>query len=278
MTMQILVPIHTYPDSNAPSLAAQSVSIAEHLAGEIHALELNVRFAPMHSPFSGLMLDVPAMVSQARAQSRQAGAALVASFEKAASDRDVKLRISQIEEVPTALGEAISQNARYHDLCVLGLGRDKHLLRQTAEDVIFRAGTPALLVPEDAETANYSNVSIAWDGSSVAARAVRDAWPFLKRATTISILSVHDEKALPAEDIGQKLAKYLDQHGLKAQALKISTKGRPISDTLQEHAGGKSGGILVMGGFGYSRLRDFVLGGATNGILQSLAMPVFLSH
>ena len=83
---------------------------------------------------------------------------------------------------------------------------------------------------------------IAWDGSRVAARAVTDARDFLQRAQTVTIASVTDEKALPDDDPGSRLKEYLAPH------------------------------------FGHSRMRDFVMGGATTGILRDLELPVLLSH
>ena len=119
---------------------------------------------------------------------------------------------------------------------------------------------------------------IAWDGSRVAARAVSDARDFLQRAQSITIVSVTDEKILPHDDPGNKLAEYLIRHDLQATVAQVQGRGHPIAETLQEHARETGADMLVMGAFGHSRIRDFVLGGATNGILKDLRLPVLLSH
>ena len=120
--------------------------------------------------------------------------------------------------------------------------------------------------------------SLRSDGSRVAARAVSDAGDFLQRAQTVTIASVTDEKVLPDEDPGSRLAEYLSRHDIEATVARVQSRGRPIAETLQEHAQEIGAGLLVMGGFGHSRMRDFVLGGATGGILKDLRLPVLLSH
>ena len=119
---------------------------------------------------------------------------------------------------------------------------------------------------------------IAWDGSRVATRAVADARDFLRLANTVTIASVTDEKELPTLNPGQRLATYLAQHDIPATVASIQSLGRPIGDVLQDHALDIGADIMVMGAFGHSRMRDFVMGGATASILQGLKLPVFLSH
>ncbi|TIP95413.1 MAG: universal stress protein, partial [Mesorhizobium sp.] len=78
--------------------------------------------------------------------------------------------------------------------------------------------------------------------------------------------------------IGERLAQGLRTRGLAAGAASIQAEGRSIGTALQEHALKIGGNLLVMGGYGHSRIRDFVLGGATEGILSELRLPVLLSH
>jgi nucleotide-binding universal stress UspA family protein len=148
----------------------------------------------------------------------------------------------------------------------------------TAEAVIFGSGRPTILLPELTQAGNIDHIAIAWDGSRVAARAVADASLLLQRAKMISVLTVVDEKPLPEKDPGERLAARLRKSGLAAEAVQIRAEDCPISVTLQEQAIERGATLLVMGGYGHSRVRDFVLGGATEGILSDLQMPVLLSH
>jgi nucleotide-binding universal stress UspA family protein len=94
----------------------------------------------------------------------------------------------------------------------------------------------------------------------------------------ITVVTVTDEKPLPGQDIGERLAQGLRTRGLVAEAASIQAGDRSIGTALQEHALKIGGDLLVMGGYGHSRVRDFVLGGATEGILTDLRLPVLLSH
>lgn len=278
MTTQILVPLHTYPDGNSVNLSRHVTSVAKHLGGAVHALLLNADFPQISSPLANLILDASSLVEGAKAQCRKNGELLLNALREELEHHGVDLRCTHVEYFPTELTDTVSDIARYHDLTILGVGNHDAALRGTAEEVIFAAGKPVLLVPEDLEANSYEHVAIAWDGSRVAARAVADSWPFLAKAAAISILCVTDEKALPHRDIGARLADYLGKHGLQTTVSDVATGERPIAETLQTHALGIDAGVLVMGGFGHSRVRDFVLGGATSGILRDLKLPALISH
>ncbi|WP_437344240.1 universal stress protein [Mesorhizobium marinum] len=170
------------------------------------------------------------------------------------------------------------RSARYYDLSLIGWEAGNTTSRETAEAVIFGSGRPAVLLPELADLAALDHVAIAWDGSRVAARAVADARIFLRDGTRVSVLTVHDEKPLEQKDVGDRLAAALRGRGLDASAVAINAQDCPIAETLQEAAIERGCKLLVMGGYGHSRMRDFVLGGATQGVLDSLLLPVLLSH
>ncbi|WP_246505880.1 universal stress protein [Mesorhizobium silamurunense] len=178
---------------------------------------------------------------------------------------------------PALMGEAAAREGRYFDLCVVGWTANNEAARMTAEEVVFSSGRPTLILPGDEDVGLLDHVVIAWDGSCVAARAAADARRFLRRASAISIVTVTDEKVLPREDTGC-LARGLAASGLQAKAESIHTGGNEIGAVLQDHAIRIDGSLLVMGGGGHSRLREVVLGWATEGILSDLRLPVLMSH
>ncbi len=278
MKPDILLPIHTYPDGNAENISFHVASIAQHLDATVHALIMNADFPHISSALGSVLLDVPALVGGAKARCRERGIALSKAVEAATSVRNITLRTTQTECFPGDTGNVVSQIARYHDLALIGIGADEVGPQATAEAVLFNSGKPTLLVPEDTQCASLEHVMIAWDGSRVAARAVADARDFLMRAKIVTIVCVTDEKVLPDDEPGKRLAEHLSRHGITSTVATALARGRPISEALQEHAFEIGAGILVMGGFGHSRVRDFVLGGATSGILKKLLLPVLLSH
>ncbi len=172
----------------------------------------------------------------------------------------------------------ITSRARYFDLSFVGWEANNATSRMTAEAVVFGSGRPTILLPELSEVVTLDHVAIAWDGSRVAARAVADAGFLLRRVSRISVITVLDEKPLAENDAGERLAGMLRERGLNAQSVSINAQDCPIAETLQKAAIEKGAGLLVMGGYGHSRIRDFVLGGATEGVLSDLSMPILLSH
>ncbi|WP_192248516.1 universal stress protein [Mesorhizobium silamurunense] len=184
----------------------------------------------------------------------------------------------ELKAQPALMGEAAAREGRYFDLCLVGWTANHETARMTAEEVVFSSGRPTMILPGEKDVGTIGHVVIAWDGSRVAARAVADAKPFLEPASAVSIVTVTDEKVLPRQDIGERLAHGLGARGLRAKAESIHTGKNEIGIALQEHAVKIGGNLLVMGGWGHSRLRDFVLGGATEGILSDLRLPVLMSH
>jgi nucleotide-binding universal stress UspA family protein len=176
------------------------------------------------------------------------------------------------------LGETAAAEARYFDLAIVGWEAGNPTSRATAEAVVFGSGRPALLLPSTAVIRSIDHVAIAWDGSRVAARAVADAMPFIQRASRTSVLTVVDEKPLEKTDIGQRLADSLTRRGVAAHAISVTAEDSPIGVSLQEDAKEQGADLLVMGGYGHSVIRDFVLGGATEDVLDDLRLPVLFSH
>jgi nucleotide-binding universal stress UspA family protein len=133
------------------------------------------------------------------------------------------------------------------------------------------------MIPESPAGGAATDIAIAWDGSRAAARAVADASALIGRAARISVLSVTDDK--PMWEAGaRRLADSLRDRGLDAEAIVCKRGGRPIGETLQDRAVELGAGLLVMGGYGHSRLREFVLGGATQGVLDAPRIPILMSH
>lgn len=278
MATQMLVPVHTHLDGNAETLADHAVAIARHMRAELHALVLDADFPALSSPLGNLLVDVPALVGEAKEKARQRGTAVASALKREAATHDVPLRTTRMDCYPVTVSDTVTRFARYHDLTLVGIGSSDAWPQATAEAAVFGSGKPVVLVPEERPVAPAGTVLVAWDGSRVAARAVTDAAPFLALATRVVVASVIDEKALADADAADRLVDHLARHGVAATVARIRAEGSPIAASLQEHAAGIDAGLLVMGGFGHSRMRDFVLGGATSGVLKDPRLPVLLSH
>ena len=149
-----------------------------------------------------------------------------------------------------------------------------------AETIIFESGRPTLVLPETPRVKPFElkTVMVAWDFSRAAARAVADAIPILEKARGIRIVTVVNEKSFDSKHSAEELAKNLSRHGIDVVLEKVDAAGRSIGKALQMQAASCAADLLVMGAFGHSRFRQFVLGGATKSLLSNPPIPVLFSH
>ena len=278
MRPQLFAPLITYPQASDPSIAAKAVAIAAEAHGDLHVAAFNADIPDVSNAWSNLLLDVPEMIRKAEADSRKRGEQLIEKFVEASEMKKVTITTERHNGAIALLGEQAAEQARYFDLAILGWENDNPTSRVTAETVLFGSGRPMLLIPNLFEPRGFQRVAIAWDGSSVAARALACAMPVLQKASQIHVLTVTDEKPLKEKEAGERLAHGLRRRGLIAAAGMILAQGEPIAVTLQNHARSLQADVLVMGGYGHSRLREFALGGATRGVLDELRLPVLMSH
>jgi nucleotide-binding universal stress UspA family protein len=278
MHIQALLPLVTYPEANSDAIAANAVAMAAMLNARLHALAINAELPRVSNAMSRLLLNVPEMIRQVEAMGRERAGQLLGMVEREAAAHAVEVTTNQIAPDAAQLGETAALHARYFDYVLCGWEGGNATSAATAEALVFGAGRPVIVLPELAPLTRLDHVAIAWDSSRVAARAVADARPLLAHAERVSVLTVLGEKPLRQADAAERLAGGLTQRGVPAAAVPISYRGAGIAALLQEEAAQIGAGLLVMGAFGHSRARDFVLGGATQGILSDLRLPVLLSH
>jgi nucleotide-binding universal stress UspA family protein len=147
-----------------------------------------------------------------------------------------------------------------------------------AGDVAVHASTPVLAVPPDAKGFDACGAAVvAWNGGVEAANALKAAMPMLRQATAINVVTVGEEDedgAFPATDACEYLARY----GLKPELHEVVRHGRPVGDRLLDTLDAIGGDYLVMGAYGHSRAREFVLGGVTRRMLADCPVPLLLAH
>ncbi|HWT38890.1 MAG TPA: universal stress protein [Paraburkholderia sp.] len=177
-------------------------------------------------------------------------------------------------------------HARHADLLVLGQ-EDPNDPASFVEphfvgDLVLGAGRPALVVPYAGEVRTLGeNVVVAWDGSREAARAAADALPLLQRAhhVGIEIVRVHGHGQHPDAPEGIDVAAWLDAHGVRA-AFSTTPHGVGVGtgSTLLNRASDLHADLLVVGAYGHARARERVFGGVTRTMLESMTVPVLMSH
>ncbi|WP_274627310.1 universal stress protein [Arvimicrobium flavum] len=278
MKPRALLPLATYPDASADTVPGYAISVAKQLDADVHALALVADIPDVANALSRVLLKLPEMIREAEATSAKRAAHLLDAVKREAAASGVTATTGEIRGETALLADEAAVNARYFDLSIIGLEAGNDTSRMIAEAVVFGSGRPTLLLPEQRKTGAIEHVAIAWDGTRVAARAVADARMFLARANQITVLTILDEKPLNEKNAGERLAQDLQSRGLPAKAASIHAEDCPIAETLQRKAVELGCDLLVMGGYGHSRLRDFVLGGATEGVLGDLRLPTLMAH
>jgi nucleotide-binding universal stress UspA family protein len=205
---------------------------------------------------------------------------LLKMFETEADKLGVRHEIVHEHGLVAELPALAAEYARFRDLTILPVNFDDFVNRWDAEAIIFKSGRPTLLIPEGRvpRTAALNAVAVAWDYSRAAARAIADAIPVLQRAKTVHVVTVLHEKSFDVRRKTHDIGAYLARHDITALTYQIDAAGRPIGDVLDQFIDQDRIDLLVMGAYGHSRLREFVLGGATRSMLADPPIPLLLSH
>lgn len=175
--------------------------------------------------------------------------------------------------------DAFVAQARVHDLTVLdaeaaAINADRGLI----EAVLFESGHPLIVVPPGVDTFETRRVVVAWDASARAARAVSDALPFLRAAEAVEVVAVGTEKELAHAVPGAELAPHLSRHGVNVTVKNLVVQADGIAATLREQCSLFQADLLVMGAFNHSLMREWVLGGVSQTLLNESEVPLFMSY
>ncbi len=270
------MPLATYPEAVADDSITAAVDVAVALGCSLQVTTFAVEIPRVSSALGSLLLDIPALVRAAEDRSRAECQRLKALLEGAVARPGV--RCTSREAPLGAVLDMAAAEARYFDLAVLPWSGEGVAAQDMTQAIVFGSGRPTILVPPLVRPAGLDHLAIAWDASRVAARALGDALPLLADVGRVTVLTVEDEKPLSGRDPAGALAASLERRGYSAKPLGISLGGRTIAAALQDTAIAEGAQILAMGGFGHSRIRDFVVGGATKGVFADLRLPVLLAH
>jgi hypothetical protein len=178
--------------------------------------------------------------------------------------------------------DELTSQARFHDLLVLAGGTERkgRLPPEGIGQIITGSGRPVLLAAEKPRKSITKAIAIAWKDTPEAARAISAAMPLLSKAERIEVLSANEEDtgAMECLDCSDSIVQQLRWHGLNAHGHFVIPAGRTIPNAILETAHGFNADLLVMGGYGHSRLREFIFGGFTRRILDGVDLPVLVFH
>ena len=255
-----------------------AISVAD--AFRAHAFGIAFAYEPILPPsvMGGLP---PEIMESQRAEGENAATAVIARFEESARRAGLS---AQSRMIPTSLAGAadvFGRIARRFDLAVVGQAEPDTVAPQELiiEAALFESGRPVLVVPYiQKQGLKLDRVLVCWDASRNAARAIADAMPFLRRSKAIDVIVVATERPKSDELPGADIAHHLARHELEVDLKRIVSGGTDVASTILSYAADSAADFIVMGGYGHSRLREFILGGATRGILSAMTVPTLMSH
>lgn len=277
----VILHIDSYSEPTPPAGIQQAATFARTLGCEITGLAIQIDIEVPRNWLAEQLLNVSQLARIEESKSLEAARSSLKVLEELAQATGVSQR-GLIERAPLhGVGPYLAARARTRDLCLVVVGASADPQRGVAEEVTFGSGRPVLVFhPERAPlTAQpLSRIAIGWDGSRCAARAVSDALPILRKAGDVRVLTVVGEKKQAVSGIASELLRHLSLHAIHAQVDEVEHRGGSIGDSIDAYCAEFSPDLLVMGAYGSSRVKEFLLGGATEHILNSGRVAAFLSH
>ena len=261
---------------------AERIELALALADtfDSHLVGLFALSAP-HIPSYALAEAGPVVVEVEARHRAEAARSAEAMFKSATARHG---RSAEWRATPRDALAAATLSARYADLVVIGQhepGNSSGVTPAFGEELVLSAGRPVLLVPYAGHFAQIGRrVLVAWNAGQEAARAVSDALPLLARASTVQVVAFNpaeggaDHGDIPGADIGLVLAR----HGVKVSVAQQQSEEVDIGNQLLSRAADIEADLIVMGAYGHSRMRELVLGGVTRTLLDTMTVPVLMSH
>jgi nucleotide-binding universal stress UspA family protein len=202
-------------------------------------------------------------------------------FRSGAANAGISYTCHPLGAIPVDAAASLGEMARLHDLSVV-LQPDPALAsfdNDVPGEILFQAGGPVLFLPHTFRgTFKAKRIGICWDGSRLAGRAMRDAAPFLARAEEIVIMAINEADTAPERASASNLARHLGRRGLSTRTVSLSAARTDIQPTILSLAADESLDVLVMGGYGHSRLHERFLGGVTRAMLEAMTVPTLMSH
>jgi nucleotide-binding universal stress UspA family protein len=255
-----------------------AISLAE--AFEAHVAAVAYSYEAVIPPT--IMGGVPTtFIEQQREENDKAANDAIARFDQAAKRAGVSFETRVLTASLAGAADQFGAIARRFDLSVIAQAEPEKVQPEEliVEGALFGSGRPVVVVPYIQKAPlKLDRVMVCWDASRNAARAVADAMPFLHKAKTVDIVIVASERPKSDEIPGANIAQHLARHGLKVEVKRIVATETDVASTILSHVADSAADFIVMGGYGHSRLRQFIWGGATRGILGAMTVPVLMSH
>jgi nucleotide-binding universal stress UspA family protein len=267
--------------SERPVRPVVDVAVALAIARRAHLDAIAIGYESMGA--AGLIAEgggvaIAAVLGAEQERAQERADAAIAVFETEARLAKIAYGTRTLATIPAEAGHTIAALSRLYDMTVVLQpdAADGSYDNEIPQQILFNSGGPVLMVPYIHNgPLDAHHIGIAWDGSRLAARAVHDAIPFLKNANAVTVVTINEEASEASSD---QLAAHLGRRNIAARVQRLRVDRGNVQGAILSIAAESNMGLLVMGGYGHSRLQERILGGVTRSMFDSMTVPVLMSH
>lgn len=277
----MLLHVDSYPEPTPSNAIAQAVRFAAAADSRLSALAVEVQIRAPTNRLADHLIGLSGLAAEEQRKSLRACQSTLEEFSARATAAGIHADVLRTKAPLHGVSAQVAMHARTRDLCIVPIASPLDGQRSIAEAVIFESGRPALVFRPGVAglpTGNLGITVLAWDGSRAAARTLADALPLLPKARQVRVLTVINEKPQARVGLGLEVLRHLKVHGIEAVAEEVDAGRHRIGEVLESYAAKHRADLLVMGAYGRSRVREFVLGGATEHMLRNTKIPLLLAH
>jgi nucleotide-binding universal stress UspA family protein len=250
-----------------------AASIARQFESHVIVLILN----PLPVPIEGLASPASEveLLEKARAGGDRTEAMLVERLRLI--DRPTEIR--RFDVLANDIAGVAAREARAADTFVALRPNGSMDPARLVEGVLFESGRHMYLFPEsERPRIAFDRILVAWNGSREAARAMAESIPFLKKAKEVTVVVITDKKTEGDVLAGANAVEHLKRHDINAVLRHVTPRNSKIGDGLLAEAHRRKADLIVMGGYGHSRLREWLLGGVTHSLMHEAPLPLVIAH
>lgn len=266
-------------DTSAVAVAGK---LARHVGAQLHVLQMLTM--PVEATEAWALIPDPSLIER-YADIRADAARQARDMEHRLAAMRVDGGVRTLEALYAAPPALAATAARRADLVVLGRpGKsvaDVSIAHAYFAGLLLESGRPVLMVPEGSNVhLPPRHAIVAWADTAEAARAVHDALPLLQAAEAVDVVVVDAPKSgpEPVEHVVQGLLAHLRRHGVRAELIACSSRGSAVSHALLDQASRRKAQLIVAGGYGHGRVREWAVGGTTRELFLDSPIPVLFSH
>lgn len=272
----IMVQMNSHPEPTPDWALHNAAALARTFGARLSVGVCQVHIPPVSNWLADMLVNANDLIIAENHKSAAHARTLLENFQGSV-EKEVRGEALLVQCSSMVTHWQLARHARAYDLIVVPVYGHEQSIPVT-EGLVFDAGRPVLLLTREASEGTFDHVVVGWDGSRASARALSDALYICRRAKSVKIASVTGDKDLASGTSVADVLRHLERHGIAAEAVTIPSDGRNAGDALQAYCREAGSSLLVMGAYGQSRIREFVLGGATRSVIEQPTLPVFLSH